>query len=162
MRFATVGSSTSTSLVSSTFKNVRQVAIVNGQLYASSDPTKAGLTIATVGTGLPTSGSSNAVTNLRSPRHRSSRMPTRSLTLGSGTAPDTLYVADNSAGAIVKYGLSSGTWATEGSVAVSGVTGVTANDASGVVSPLRDDQWLEWHRGNAVLRSPTPAARAAR
>jgi hypothetical protein len=134
VRFATVGSSTSTSLVSSTFKNIRQVAIANGQLYASSDPTKAGLTIATVGTGLPTSGSSNAVTNLTFSSAPVEPYAYSFVTLGSGTAPDTLYVADNSAGAIVKYGLSSGTWAKEGSVAVSGVTGVTADDASGVVS----------------------------
>ena len=56
VRYAPLGASTSTSLVASTYKNVRQLAIADGQLYTSADPSKASVTVATVGTGLPTTG----------------------------------------------------------------------------------------------------------
>jgi len=132
VRYATLGASTSTSLTSSTYKNVRQLAIADGQLYASADPTKASLTVATVGTGLPTSGT-QTVTNLPFSPAPVEPYSYSLLTLGTGTAPDTLYVADNSAGAVIKYGLSGGTWTQEGSVPVPGVTGLTANDTGGTV-----------------------------
>jgi hypothetical protein len=66
VRYTTTGSSTSTELVNdSSYKNQRQLEIYNGQLYTSADPTKnTAVTIATVGTGLPKTGTSNAVTNL--------------------------------------------------------------------------------------------------
>ena len=57
-RFTELKKTTSTSL-NSLVVNVRQLAIFNKQLYASADPTKngtSGFTIATVGSGLPTSG----------------------------------------------------------------------------------------------------------
>jgi hypothetical protein len=133
VRYATLGATTSTSLVSSTYKNQRQLEIADGRLYTSADPTKAGVTVATVGSGLPTSGT-NAVTDL--PFASSASAPVEPyayslLTLGSGSGPDTLYVADDSLGEVVKYGLVGGSWVQEGSVAVPDVTGLTANDASG-------------------------------
>ena len=90
---------------------MRQLEIVGGRLYTSADPTKAGVTVATVGSGLPTSGT-GAVTNL--PFASAASAPVEPyayslLTLGSGSGPDTLYVADNSLGEILKYGLVSGT-----------------------------------------------------
>ena len=133
VRYAPLGASTSTSLVSSSYKNVRQLEIVDGRLYASADPTKASVTVATVGTGLPTTGTS-AVTNLPFATSPVEPYAYSLLTLGSGSTPDTLYVADNSAGAVVKYGLTGGTWVQQGSVAVSGVTGLTADDSDGTVT----------------------------
>jgi hypothetical protein len=129
---ATLGASTST-LLSSSDTNARAVEIYNGQLYTSSDPTKEGIDIATVGTGLPTTGG-QATTNLPFATAPSEPYAFSLLTLGLGSAPDTMYVADNSAGAIVKFGLVSGKWTKEGSVAVSAVTGVTANDVAGIVT----------------------------
>jgi hypothetical protein len=133
VRYATLGASSSASLTTSTYKNVRQLEIVDGQLYTSADPSKASLTIATVGSGLPTSGN-QTITNLPFSAAPDEPYGYALLTLGSGTTPDTLYVADNGAGAIVKYGLSNGTWDKEGSVAVPDVTGVTANDSDGTVA----------------------------
>jgi Bacterial Ig-like domain (group 3) len=133
VRYAALGASTSTSLVGSTYKNVRQLEIVDGQLYASADPTKASVTVATVGTGLPTTGT-QTVTNLPFSSSPVEPYGYSLLTLGTGTTPDTLYVADNSEGAVVKYGLSGGKWVQQGSVLVSGITGLTANDSSGVVT----------------------------
>lgn len=132
VRSTTLGASTSTSVTSSTDKNVRVVSVFDGQLYASADPTKAGVTIGTVGSGLPTSGSAN-VANLNFSSPPAEPYSYSFLTLGSGTAPDTLYVADNSASAIEKYNLIGGTWTSEGTVAVPGVTGLTANDDDGTV-----------------------------
>jgi Bacterial Ig-like domain (group 3) len=133
VRYAALGATTSTPLVSSTYKNVRQLEIFGGQLYTSADPSKASVTVATVGTGLPTSGTS-AVTNLPFGSAPVEPYAYSLLTLGSGSAPDTLYVADNSVGAVVKYGLVGGSWTEEGSVPVPGVTGVTADDADGTVT----------------------------
>ncbi|MCW2497139.1 MAG: hypothetical protein JWQ77_3063, partial [Jatrophihabitans sp.] len=134
IHYATLGASTSTGLISQA--NVRQVEIADGQLYTSADTTKSGSTsIATVGTGLPTSGSANAVTNL----NFGSGAPVQPyayslLTLGSGSTPDTLYVAENNNGTVTKYTLQAGTWTAHGSVAVGAVTGLTANDDNGTVT----------------------------
>ncbi|MFC1409595.1 Ig-like domain repeat protein [Streptacidiphilus sp. N1-12] len=133
VRYAALGASSSTSLVASTYKNVRQLAIAGGRLYTSADPTKASVTIATVGTGLPTTGP-QPVTNLPFAAPPTGPYSYSLLTLGSGSAPDTLYVADNALGAIVKYGLIDGSWTQLGSVAVPSVTGLTANDDHGTVT----------------------------
>jgi hypothetical protein len=136
-RYATLGASTSTSLDAAngkgTYKNVRQVSVVDGRLYASADPTKAGLTIATVGTGLPTT-SGQTFTNLPFDSAPTDPYAFSLLTLGTGTAPDTLYEADSTNGQVVKYGLVDGTWTKEGSVSVPQITGLTANDADGAVT----------------------------
>jgi len=142
VRHTTLGSSTSTGL-NETDKNVREVSIFNGQLYTSADPTKAGaLTIATVGSGLPTSGT-QTIANL--PFSTAPKQPYAYafLTLGLGSTPDTLYVADNEAGAVIKFGLSEGKWVRSGSVAITGVTGLTANDASGTVTIFAASGGLE-------------------
>ncbi len=132
-RYATLGASTSTELDSGTFKNVRQVEVANGQLYASADPTKAGLTIGTVGSGTPTTAG-QAVTNLPFATPPGDPYAYALLTLGDGTAPDTLYEADLTAGAVVKYGLVDGVWTAEGSVLVASPGGLTANDDNGTVT----------------------------
>jgi hypothetical protein len=141
VRFATLGATTSTAVDSSTFKNVREVSIFNGQLYASGDPSKAGLTIAPVGSGLPTSGTPSLTNIPFSPTGSAPAEPYQYtfLTLGTGSAPDTLYVADNqsassSTGVITKYSLVSGSWVQEGTVSVPFVTGETANDVAGTVT----------------------------
>jgi hypothetical protein len=57
-------------------------------------------------------------------------------TAGSGgtAAPDTLYEADLTAGAVVKYGLVDGAWVAQGSAPVTGAAGLTANDDNGTVT----------------------------
>ncbi|MFC1421046.1 Ig-like domain repeat protein [Streptacidiphilus cavernicola] len=134
VRYAPLGATSSTALTASSYKNVRQLAIADGQLYTSADPSKASVTVATVGAGLPT-GPTQPVTNLPF----GSTAPTGPysyslLTLGQGSTPDTLYVADNALNAIVKYGLVNGSWVQLGSVAVPSVTGLTANDDDGAVT----------------------------
>jgi hypothetical protein len=133
VRSTTIGSSTSTEIVSdpptgTSYKNVREVNIANGQLYTSADPTKAGIDIATVGTGLPTSGSLTPANLPGLPTSGFDPYGYSFLTLGTGSAPDTMYVADNTAGAVDKFALVSGTWTAAGSVSVPGVIGVAAND----------------------------------
>lgn len=131
VHYATLGASTST-LMSTSEENARAVAIYGGQLYASADPTKESNTISTVGTGLPTTATTT--TNLPFATAPNEPYAFTMLTLGLGSAPDTMYVADNGAGAVVKYGLVSGKWVKQGSVAVSAVTGVTADNTNGTVT----------------------------
>ncbi len=130
-------------------KNVRDVAIADGQLYVSADPTVAGdVNIATVGSGLPTT-KGQTITDLPFAKLGEPEEPYAYslLTLGLGSTPDTLYVADRRKGgetsAIVKYGLNGeGKWIEHGSVEIpcegcheeEGVTGVTANDVNGLVT----------------------------
>lgn len=134
VHYATLGASTST-LMSSSITNARAVAIFGGQLYMSADPTREGehVSVAAIGTGLPTTGG-QATTNLPFATAPNEPYAFTMLTLGEGSSPDTLYVADNGAGAVVKYGLSGGKWVKDGSVSVTGVTGVTANDVAGTVT----------------------------
>lgn len=131
VHYATLGATTST-LMSTSDENARAVAIFDGQLYTDSDPTKEGNTIATVGSGLPTT--STTTTNLPFQTAPNEPYAFTMLTLGMGMAPDTMYVADDGAGAVVKYGLVGGKWVEQGSVAVANVTGLTANDSDGIVT----------------------------
>ena len=124
----TVGSSSYTELNTSD-TNFRQVAVVDGQLYASSN--KNSLTVASVGTGLPTTGG-QTVSNLPgNPDSGGDPYAFALVSLSGGSTPDTVYVADSTAGKIDKYSLTSGSWKSEGSVSVSDVTGVTAQVVGG-------------------------------
>lgn len=132
VHYATLGSSTST-LMSSTDTNARAVAVFGGQLYTSADPTKEGNSVSTVGSGTPTTGG-QTTTNLPFATAPTQPYAFSLVTLGVGPGADTMYVADNSAGAVVKFGLVGGKWTKQGSVAVSTVTGVTADDINGIVT----------------------------
>lgn len=126
----TLGATTDTTLNSSD-PNFRQLAISDGQLYASSN--KNSLTVAKVGTGEPTTAG-QTITNLPgNPDSGGDPYAFAMFTLGGGSAPDTLYAADATAGKILKYSLSGGTWRAEGSVAVPSVTGLTGTMSGGEV-----------------------------
>jgi hypothetical protein len=130
------GESTGTEL-NETDKNVRAVEAVDGQLYVSADPEQQGVTIAKVGSGLPTT-KGQTITNLPFETGMSPEEPYgfSLLTLGMPSgAPDTLYVADNKRSKVVKYGLSGGKWVEHGAVEIPAeLTGVTANDVAGAVT----------------------------
>jgi hypothetical protein len=115
--------------------NLRQVEVVDGQLYTSADPTKApGISIAKVGSGLP-STSPQSITNLSFETGPEEPYAFSLLTLGLGSTPDTMYVADNKRSEVVKYGLSGGKWVEHGAVEIPAeLTGVTANDVNGAVT----------------------------
>jgi len=125
--------------LNTTDTNVRQVEVFDGQLYTSADPTKNGVIIAKVGTGLPTT-EGQSINNLPFETEGQPKQPYQfamltvsPLNKGSG-APDTIYVADDERNAVVKYCLESGVWKEFGSVEVPFVRGVIANDNSGVVT----------------------------
>jgi DNA/RNA endonuclease G (NUC1) len=122
VRYATLGSATSTS-VSTTNTNLRQVSIFNGQLYISSGA--GSIRIATVGTGLPTN-SGNAMTSLPG-------MPTATNSFNgvffadlsaSVAGVDTVYLADDGTNVLAKYSLVGGSWTSNGTIAVSGARGL--------------------------------------
>jgi hypothetical protein len=126
--YATLGSSTSTSL---TNKNSRGIAIYNNQLYISS---QSGSTlVATVGTGVPTTGG-QTVANI--PGISGSFTPNGFVfvTLNGGTDPDTLYVTDDTGGAIEKWCLVSGSWTLAGSITAAGVREIMASVGGSTVT----------------------------
>jgi hypothetical protein len=133
---AEVGASTGTQLAAND-TNVRQVEVVDGQLYVSGDPLKAPeVAIGKLGSGLPTT-SGQTVTSLPFESLTAPEEPYAYslLTLGLGSTPDTLYVADNKRSKVVKYGLSEGKWVEHGAVEIPAeLTGVTANDVNGAVT----------------------------
>jgi hypothetical protein len=110
----TLGSSTSTAIST---QNTRQLGIFNNQLYLSSS-SGSFKGVNSLGTGLPTSGSPSLTLLAGS----ASAYSYAFVTLGSGSTPDTLYVADSTItsgnASILKFGLSGGTWVAEGSISV--------------------------------------------
>jgi len=129
VRFTTLGSTTSTQLTTTT--NFRQVNIFDGQLYVSS---ASGATrIATVGTGLPTTPG-QPVTNIPgAPASLPSPYGFFFADLDGGVAGvDTLYVADDAAGALQKFSLVSGTWVSNGTI------GVDSDDYRGLTATVSD------------------------
>ncbi|HUI04022.1 MAG TPA: hypothetical protein VLZ77_10800 [Acidimicrobiales bacterium] len=159
VRHTTLGASNSTQITSSADKNVRAVSIVDGQLYVSADPTKAGVTVGTVGSGLPTSGSFT-VSNLPFASAPGEPYQYALLTLGAGTSPDTVYVADNSASAIEKYSLIGSTWSAEGDISVPGITGLTANDDDGTVVLFATSSGSSGEQGTLYEATDTSGAGA--
>jgi predicted extracellular nuclease len=126
--YATFGTSTLTSVISTTATNLRQVNVANGQLYVSTGAGSGGR-VATVGTGLPTT-SGQTITGLPG-------IPTSGTTnafffadLSPAVAGvDTVYVTEEGAAALTKYSLVGGTWVSNGTIGVAadtyrGVTGV--------------------------------------
>jgi hypothetical protein len=129
VRFATKGTvGASASLAPPTFQNVRQVNIFNGQLYTSAAAGTARL--ATVGTGLPTTGV-QPITALPGFPATASAIAFFFADLDPATPGlDTLYVADEGGG-LLKYSLVAGTWTANGVVGVAsdlyrGLTGVVS------------------------------------
>jgi len=136
-RYTTRGATTSVQLATGT-TNLRQIEIYptaanpNGQLMISSASGSARLD--TVGAGLPTT-SGQTLANLPGTTGTSPTGPYAfvQLTLGSGTLPDTMYVADDGASAIEKWSLESGSWVETGSEAMTAPRGITAVVTNGVV-----------------------------
>lgn len=122
----TLGATTSTQLAS---LNSRQVNIFTDQLYLSSGSgTNTFRGVNTVGSGLPTMGSP---TLTRLPGLTDTTNPSTYgfffADLDAGVAGiDTLYVADDAAGALRKFSLVSGSWT------ANGVIGVDADDYRGL------------------------------
>lgn len=124
----TLGSSSGTTLNGSD-TNFRQLEIEGGQLYASSN--KNSLTVATVGSGLPTAAGT-AVANLPgNPDSGGDPYAFVLFDLSGGSGWDTLYIADDSAGKVEKYVRSGSSWNSAGSASVSDVTGLTGTLVGG-------------------------------
>ena len=124
--YTTLGSGGFTQL---TDENLREVQVVGGQLYASSDKDDIG--VSTVGTGTPTT-SGQDLTNLPGdPESGDDPYNYVLLDLSGGTTPDTMYVSDDSAGKVYKFSLVSGKWKAEGSKSVSNVVDLTGSVVNG-------------------------------
>ncbi len=134
VRYATLGSVTSTS-VSTTVTNLRQINIFSGQLYVSTSSGSA-VRIGAVGTGTPTT-SGQTTTNLPGFLTAGTPFAFFFADLDAGVAGvDTLYVADDGADALRKYSLVGGNWVLNGTVGVNAdnYTGVTATVSGSTVT----------------------------
>ena len=118
--------------------NNRDIVVAGGQLYFSSGSnTGASLRIAQVGTGLPTTTGQTATevpgitvsTTAGTPVNAPYQF--KAVTLGTGTAADTFYIADNGSGLLEKYSLANGTFNLTGTVALAGISGLAARAVPG-------------------------------
>jgi hypothetical protein len=121
-----------------TADKVHEVQVVGGQLYESTTKN-----IYSIGSGLPTSGTQTTTALLSGANLPANFGPDQFalVTLGTGTTPNTLYVADGSNGAtsgdpsaVEKYSLESGVWTATGSVSVPLVAGLAVSVSGGVAS----------------------------
>jgi hypothetical protein len=129
VHFATLGSTTSTQLLATVPKGVRQAAIFGGQLYFDSNATGF-LNISAIGSGAPTTGGQTA-TELPGLADMAGNDAYFFVDLGDGHGFATLYVANDSLGEVLKYTLLSGTWTAEGSITALGAHGVVATVNTG-------------------------------
>ncbi|MFA6044159.1 MAG: hypothetical protein WC718_04175 [Phycisphaerales bacterium] len=136
VRYTTLGATGTSTQLSTTTTNLRQVNIFNGQLYISSS---SGTTrVATVGTGTPTT-TGNTITNLAGAPSTVASPYAFSFVDLSPSVPgvDTLYVADDGAGGgIEKFSLVGSSWVANGVVgaAADAYRGITASVNAGVVT----------------------------
>lgn len=130
---------TPSAVESATLANIRFLSIANGQLYLSSASGSASTKgIATVGSGLPTAAEAafallSGITTTDAPSPYAHVF----LDMNAGVAGvDTLYIADDSKKAILKYTTADGsTWALAGSIAVTDtIRGLTASVSGNVVT----------------------------
>ncbi len=128
--YTTLGSTTATTIDPSDEQNLRGIAIVDGQLYVSSQKS---IRLATVGNGVPTAPS-QTLTNLPPdvPDDGSNQTPNAFFfaDVSPGVAgADTLYLTDDTSDLILKFSLNAGAWTFDGTIDAPGVRGLT-----GVVS----------------------------
>ena len=111
IRYTTLGSTTSTLLATS---NVRQVSIVNNQLYISTQ--SSGKYVDTVGSGVPITDSPSVTSLVLSGGTLSKPDGFFFADLNNSPGPDTLYIADEdtTTGGLLKYCLNNGVWTYEG------------------------------------------------
>src|ERR1700756_616360 len=134
VRYTTAGSTTSTQL-STSVTNLRQLNIFNGQLYTSSS--SGAFRLATAGTGEPTT-SGQTITNLPGfPTATGSPYGYFFADLSAVVSGvDVVYVADDTPGSIQKYSLVSGNWVSNGTVTATAIRGLTGSVTSGTVVTL--------------------------
>ena len=121
-------------LVSSTFTNLRDVDIFDGQLYVAA--AAGGLRLGTVGTGIPITTGQTITLLPGIPTATVAYNQFVMLDLSPGVAGvDTLYTANESTGGgIEKYSLVGGTWTSNGLVLGLTLRGLTASASSGTAS----------------------------
>ena len=137
-RYTTKGATTSTQL-STAITNLRQIQIYpttanpSGQLMISTASGSA-VRIGAVGAGLPITAGSG-ITTLPGTTGASPSGPYAfvQLTLGAGSVPDTMYVADDGNSTVEKWSLVSGSWTLTGSEAMTAPRGIAAVVTNGVV-----------------------------
>ena len=125
--YTTLGSTTSTQ-ISSTVANIRQVNIFGGQLYASTSSGST-LRLGSVGSGVSNT-TGQTITQLPGLPTSGSPYNYFLADLDSNTPGlDTLYLADDTTanGEILKYSLSGGSWIADGAITAAGIRGLVGS-----------------------------------
>lgn len=132
IRTTTLGATTSTQIADSP-PSARQLAIFNGQLFATSNSGPTGhRAVSAVGSGLPTT-SGQTVTPLPGLTQLVTPSPFSFFFADLSDfveGDDTLYVADDETGALTKFALVNGVWVRRGTI---GVAADTYRGLSGIV-----------------------------
>lgn len=129
VRFAALGAVTSTQINTDTV-NLRVLNITDGQLYVST-VSGSSVRIGSVGTGLPTTAGQTLTSLPGFPTSGGGPYAFAFGDLDSGVSGmDTLYVADDTALALTKYSLVSGSWTANGTV------GLDADDFRGLTAVI--------------------------
>jgi len=125
LRYAPWGAASSAQITTSALVNIRQIKIANNQLYVSTGSGAANTLVNSVSGGLPTSGNQyfQTLPGLLLATNGAYSFVMFDL---SDVEPglDTMYVAVETPGAIIKYCLVSGTWQQYGSVAAPSYRGL--------------------------------------
>jgi hypothetical protein len=135
VRFLPFGNtSATTTQISATLTNIRQVGIFGSQLYES-DGSGSAVRLGTVGSGLPTTAG-QTITNLPGFPLTNSPYGFYFADLDGSPGVDTLYVASDDAFALSKYTLVGSSWVAKGTVgtASDSYRGLTATVNAGVVT----------------------------
>ena len=132
IRYAILGGTTSSQL-STTVTNLRQVLVSDGQLYVSTGSGSA-VRVGTVGSGLPTTAG-QTIANLPGFPVSGSPYGFALLDLSAAIAgPDVLYVADDGVGLVQKFSFNGSAWTANGSATSAAVRGLAASLDSGTVT----------------------------
>ena len=141
IQYVAGGSATSATTLTSGSDNVRQVQILDGNLFVSSGAAAPGRSVFQVGVGLPTTATAPQTatfTPAASAQYQSYFFADLDASVGwRNTAYDTLYATEAS-GSIAKFGYvvtgGVGSWNASGTVAFSGASNMTGSVSAGTVT----------------------------
>lgn len=133
VRYVANTTDTTSTAMTATGGNSRQVAVQGGNLYVSGGSATPGRSVFQVGTGLPTTGSQTLTPSFpvaASAQYNSFYFADLSPTIGwNGSAVDTLYATDtNTAGSpVAKFSFDGTNWNAKGSVGLTGLANISGS-----------------------------------
>ena len=128
VRYLANGTDTTTTALSASGGNTRQVLVVNGGLFVGSAAGTPGVSVFEVGSGLPTSGNQTFTSTIPAGTANYQSFFFADLNPGfdwNGTGFDTLYTSDTSGGKLAKWTYDGSAWNASGTVSISSIDCIT-------------------------------------